>query len=102
MKALATALLGHIHGLIGMPQQGSGIFVIVRKQRDANAGKHVDVLTVQRIRYRYGPQHPAQRGPQLRQVLHMTQYQNELIAGQPRDHVLATHNVAQALGHLHQ
>ncbi|MCY1460647.1 hypothetical protein D9M71_782220 [compost metagenome] len=47
VKALATALLGHVHGLIGMTQQGPGIFVVVRKERDANTGKHIDVLAVQ-------------------------------------------------------
>ncbi|MNG19634.1 hypothetical protein D3C84_1038140 [compost metagenome] len=102
MKTIAPTLLGQVHRLIGVTQQGFGIFVVVREQRDANAGKHIDVLAMERVRRRNCPQHPVQRGPQLRQIMHVAQHQDELVATQPRDHVLATHDVAQALGHLHQ
>ena len=72
------------------------------EQRDANAGVHIDVFAVHRIRHRDRPQHPVQRRTQLRQIAHITQYEHEFVTGQPRHHILAAHDVAQTSGHFHQ
>ncbi|MNR18650.1 hypothetical protein D3C85_1353870 [compost metagenome] len=102
VKTLASALLGHIHRLISVTQQGFGIFVVMGKQRDANTGKYIDVLAVQRVWRRDRAQHPVQRRPQLRQVAHVTQHQHKLVSGQPRHDILGANDTAQSFGHFHQ
>ncbi|MNG12786.1 hypothetical protein D3C84_964210 [compost metagenome] len=102
MKTIASALLGHVHGLIGMTQEGFSVFVIEGKQRDANAGKHMEVLAMQQIRRRHRTQHPVQRRTQFRQITDMTQHQHKLVARQARHHIFATHDLAQTPGHLDQ
>ncbi|MNN94705.1 hypothetical protein D3C81_2133780 [compost metagenome] len=46
VKTVAPALLGHVHGLVGMPQQGLGIFVVLGEQGHADTGVDVDVLAL--------------------------------------------------------
>ena len=102
VEAVAAALLGHVHGLIGMAQQGVGILVVGGKQGHADTGEDIDVLALDRIRLGNGGQHPLQRGAQLQHVAHVTQDQHELVAPQARHHVFATDDRAQPRGHLHQ
>jgi hypothetical protein len=102
MEAIAAALLGHVHRLIGVAQQRVGVVVVPRRERDANAGKDVDGLAVDRIRHGNRDQDPVQGRMQLVHAANMSQHQDELIPGQPRHDVFATHDAAQTPGDFHQ
>ena len=60
MIAIASGFLGGIKRLIGVPQQGVDVGVIIGKQGDANAGRDVDGYPVKHRRLGDRTQQPGE------------------------------------------
>ena len=101
LVAVASLLLGGVHRLVGVAQQGVGIGVVERIEGDADAGgnDHRAASHGQGLRDRL--QQADQRRFALLHVLGAEQ-QHELVAAEPGHGVAAPQALAQAVGDLDQ
>ena len=79
--------LGLVHGNVGVFHQCFGVCSIVRVQRHADAGGHVEFLPAQNDRLLNSLQNPADHLNQLFLVRHPTEHQHKFVPADPRHHV---------------
>jgi hypothetical protein len=89
--------LGQVHGLIGMAQQGFGVLLVARVERDADAGAEAQRLAIDRDRTRQPvPARAAGCRRIPRRLLQADQQDDELVAAEPGHGVVLAHRFADA------
>ena len=102
LEAMATGLLGGIHRLVGMAEQGVGVEAVGRVQRDADAGGDLHLLVLDG---EGGIEHVGQAVQGLLAFGEAGQFadqQHELVAAQAADRVVLAQALGQAAGDLDQ
>ncbi len=101
LPALAALLLGHVHGLVGMAQQGVDVGAVLRVGTDAHAG----VRNIHGIANGEGLGNALQQAPGHGFGLGgaaVGQQQREFVAGQAAQHIAGAGRSADALRHFAQ
>ena len=101
-EAVLAGFLGQIHRMVGMAQQGVGIAVVSRVQRDADAGRDGNRLFDDGVKRSQLLQYTAQRFFQFSGVFQAAQKQDEFVAAKPCHGVVAAHAFTQTLGNFDQ
>jgi len=102
LVAVAAFFLGLVHRLVGVAQQGVRVLLVLRVERDADAGRDLDADVAQLHRLGDGVQYPLQAVAAGLQVGQAGQQQHELVAAEARQGVAALQRVLQPLGDLYQ
>ena len=102
VKTVAPGLLGGIHGLVGMAQQGVGVSVVLREDGVANAGRDDHALGVQRVRGRDAFHHAAQNALAVGHRLQPGHQDHELVAPEPGHRVHRLQCAREPAAHHHQ
>ena len=113
LDAIAPAGLDVLHRHAGVAQQRGVVRAVVREDRDADAGRQVDVLAIDMEGARQGVQHLARHPAGRLGRRDVGHQQRELVAPEPRQEgrvpqalaeqaVAGAGGLAQPLGHGHQ
>ena len=102
LVAVAPQALGGVHGLVSGLEQVGRVLRVLRKQRDANAGRHKVGLTLQLVMLGHGVDQRLRHTRRPLAVLHVLQDDRELVAPQPRHRIGTAGAGLQPLGHLLQ
>ena len=102
MVVVAAVLFGVVHGGIGMLQQFSALFPVVREEGDAYAGGDLQFMAV----YEAGPcdgfQQLFRDAGNIVHFFYVGQHQYELVAAQAAHGVAAAAGAGDAAGHILQ
>jgi PAS domain S-box-containing protein len=100
--AVLALLLGGVHGLVGMTQQGVGVGIVMRVQREANAGRHLHLGIANGHGLGNAAQHALQHAVAFLGVAQVGQQQHKLVAAQAGQGVVFAQHCLQAAGNFNQ
>ena len=103
LVAILARQLGLVHRLIRLTQQLIGIHVVVlRVERDAQAGRHLQHVLPDPHRLRRGIEQAIQHGQAGRYVVKVDQHHDELVAAEPCQRISLAQGLAHAAGQRNQ
>ena len=97
-ERVPAGVLGVIHGGIGVLEQQLGVLVIERVERDADRGRHEQLLSGEQKRLGKHIEDFLGDAPDIVHMRHVRQHHGEFVTAEARDSVARTHAAGQTPG----